>query len=403
MKSLTRSKPSSTMRPRCSRTSALFAASVILTLVGVPASADVGIAATVKRDSLATPDDYVDEFISAGSSGMMTWSSSWQPPCVDAQGNKISEQVTWSTISWSPNQQDIAIDFSSPAFSNGAVQQHMQTTTLTPVGIYTFTSVESGTLCSGWGGLNRLTVRPALSANPDADLWWFGGEKPEHYDTDMVLQTAGTGPWTWTILNGFEAVEFPNHAASIITTKNTVKIKTKGVGTDPMGVQVKVTENGVDSFPLGFHVFAPASAVLESSGTISSDVYGYFTSLLYTVYDNTGQALTKPIEINENFTSETKADYPNENWERASPGGGINENFIGQFTDGISPPALVTNPYPIPVYHQNPGNSKVEHWSGEIYAGSVKPGKGIRLQTNNWVKYIDHGAHTNRVSPAPKN
>jgi hypothetical protein len=74
------------------------------------------------------------------------------------------------------------------------------------------------------------------------------------------------------------------------------------------------------------------------------------------------------------------------------------KNWVDEITGEDNRPAVGFVPLP-----QTPrgGNTKVQHWTGQWAIGGSKPGQGVRVQTNWWQKYRDHGIHSHIVSPAP--
>jgi Immunoglobulin domain/Immunoglobulin I-set domain len=308
----------------------------------------------------------------------------------------------------------------------GATSTSYTFTTTASQNGYQYRAVLKNTVNSATTTAATLTVNPALATTTTCaktskvcpNLWWFNGVSPQptNYVTTLQAPTGGTD-YTWTIAEGTEYAQFSNNASTIDTkTKNTVEILPKGDpgdGSPPMvAVTVKMMskKGAVTANPFILNLRKPyelqPNTAVAPNGVVDKAYKssGYESDIHYRIFDQTGMVLPFFIALNEHFTTGLSIDYqgPPPNWPRG-PECGKTHVCSGPFdpndwADGIivSGNTLVPTPQPP---HSPPGTTMVDHWTGTWGIGDNHPGNGVHVQTNTWQRFVDHGRHTNIVSP----
>jgi hypothetical protein len=223
-------------------------------------------------------------------------------------------------------------------------------------------------------------------------VWWFKGEKPAGYRTEITLTAAPANmSYQWAISAGGSEVKLGDETANTATVTG---LKGSDAEKD---VGITVTVNGSTSNPFKLTVKQPKELIHLSDVDQADPTWHYVSFIHYKIFDQFGKVLPANIPLNEHWTSGVTTDYRGMNWRRGDNGGATvgASDWVDQIqgeTAGHAPPPL------------GPGNGavKVYHWNGEWSIGSADPsgGKGVRVQTNTWQKFQDHARHTNVVSPA---
>jgi hypothetical protein len=245
----------------------------------------------------------------------------------------------------------------------------------------------------------QLTVKPGISGA--TKFWWFAGESPSGYVTSMILlaTTSGSGSYQWAITKGGAIVNFSNDSTTIMTTNGQATVKSIGASVKANDVKVTVTVNGVTSDPFLLTVNAPHSLELLREEHQTASTAGYISRIHYKIKDQFGTVLDAGVPVNEKFTTNVVNDLSGANWTRGPAGGVV--VTPSDWADEISGQDIA-GAIPLPIAPQSPlGSTMVHHFDGEWRVGSNMVGKGRRVQTNRWQRYIDHASHLNRVSPAP--
>jgi hypothetical protein len=175
---------------------------------------------------------------------------------------------------------------------------------------------------------------------------------------------------------------------------------------DADDVRVQVSVDGQVSDEFKITVRAPHTlihnptieGVVRHDDTINGpgDV-GYLSIIPYRILDQFGDVLPLDVAINEGWTSGVTPSYSGENWSRSNAGGLIVDPRI--WADGISTSGSGLTPAVINPCSPTLCSIVVDYWDGEWRVGSTTPGLGVRVQTNRWRRYTDHGEHINIVSP----
>jgi hypothetical protein len=254
-------------------------------------------------------------------------------------------------------------------------------------------------------GIGDVIVVIVFEIEQDYELWWFNGENPIYYDTEVTLTASGlsTGSFEWTVTAGTGKVDLNNGGADsdtiTATDDNTVVMKSTAASTSTGGVTVQLEHNGTVACTIDTEVYAPDSLDHIDNNDINC-LDGYMTYVTYTTLDQFGDPLPSDVEMTEYFstTGQPHDDMtsPVPDWplpcDCSCPAGGA--ILPPTWQDGIN--ALDGVSYtPDP---QNPGSplgsTKVDHWHGSWYVGSTTCGGcGVLVKTLKWQRYLDHARH----------
>jgi hypothetical protein len=198
----------------------------------------------------------------------------------------------------------------------------------------------------------------------------------------------------WTVTAGSSKVSL---SCSSCSAQTLTAIAGSVTGSD---ISLTISIAGFTSEPFYFSVGTPKTVVSSINGTPISDAAfndGFKSTIYYSTRDNFNNVMPS-IALNEQFGSTTN-DQPN-NWANPSAGGissyGSYEWFDTlSFYSCASVTPVCTNP-------QSPlSSSAVKHYSQTWRVGSSTVGTGVIVQTDNLQYYVDHGRHTNIVTPVP--
>jgi hypothetical protein len=240
-------------------------------------------------------------------------------------------------------------------------------------------------------------------------LWYFCGEEPRYFSTTATLRASGYSDpdrLEWFITRGADKVySLTGYTGPEITLKSTAG------SMRPNDVAIRVSE-GLDpaapSYTGHLTVRKPHRLIPSSRGVIGArdrDWDGGFLSFVsYRMVDNVGGTIIGGT-MNERFGTAT--DHIPNNWPVPSHRAGYDVDLDGIVTDVIGMRGLARF-HPAP---QTPGPAQtppvalsgdhVDTIEQTFSIGSLTPGRGCRVQTNDFVRYRDHGRHENIVSPAP--
>jgi hypothetical protein len=241
------------------------------------------------------------------------------------------------------------------------------------------------------------------------ELWWFNGEPSPGaaYPTEIRLTAQPSGySYTWTVTAGTDDVEL------VDPTANPVRVRSANFSPIAGGhnnVQIRVTgQFGGPSNPQRLTVLEPYDLVLNSIRDLGYPGFpdGYDSVLRYRTRDQFGVDLpAAPIPINEEFGPQHH--LGGSNWQRGLPGNSArNPQNWPDFISIHSAPGF----HPIPqapaagsdlLTCNSPGQTQVDWWPGDWHIGSLTSGLGVEVQTNNWVRYLNHARHCDIHSPIP--
>jgi len=238
----------------------------------------------------------------------------------------------------------------------------------------------------GCGGTKPTITGPS-------EVWWFNGETPPNYDTEITLQAtpASSCEHQWFIEEGDNLAAF-----STQSTGPQIDLVSLGASLKQGDVKVRVRRNGVVSDPFPVTVRTPNSLdMLAPAINLKSEKYGYITAINFLILDQFKVRLTKDIPTSESWTSDVVADtssFPSvsSSWfDRPPEKGGI--AFGGIIEENVSG-ALIANSDPAPLWRplDSAHKDKVVHWGRMVTVGSQTPGDGVPVQEDIVQLFQDH-------------
>jgi hypothetical protein len=236
-----------------------------------------------------------------------------------------------------------------------------------------------------------MAVQPTISG-PNT-VWYFAGQNPSGYATQITLTSSGGSGTTWTIVSGSDKVTLSTTTGAQTSITSSGSAFSSAVG----DIKIKATANGVDSQPFSITSRTPYRLVQGTIQTQCESTWGYETQINYTIQDQLLTTLPSGVPANENWTTAVVNDYSGTNWRRGPPNG---FSLSGaSFTDVIQGEQTSLPPNPVPSC--TGPSTAVQHWGQEFRVGSTTIGVGKRVQTNTLKKFLNHAEHQQIVSPAP--
>jgi hypothetical protein len=256
----------------------------------------------------------------------------------------------------------------------------------------------------------RANLAPRI--NGKHHVWWFNGEMPAGYDTNPGITLTAYPPcytYTWTIVTGATEVQLssptanPVQVASLMgsTAKNDVSITVQeadGATSNPFRLTVKQPKS-----------LAPPDPPAKQYVDMIDANFAYESDIHYQILDQFGKVLPNNVPLNEHFTAGVNPIFAGENWRRGANGGATvapsdwHDQIQGETAAlTLGEPGFPGPRVPLPQKPQTPlGTTKVYKWPGEWSIGSADPsgGKGVKVQTNKWLKFQDHARYHDVVSP----
>lgn len=257
--------------------------------------------------------------------------------------------------------------------------------------------------------LPQKSAKLIIKITQGKQLWYFGGlPKPSSFtfgDVEIALTALGRtqGTFQWDVIAGADKVELEGGVSSLTKTNdNTVMVKSKKAsGSTPKDVSIRLTYNGSKATKK-FEVRAPKQMDSEVIGdhaaglTCTSDgSLGWRSGIAYTLRDQYG-AIVPNVPVNE--TLGPKTNIESNNWPMTTSGMTTATDENGQFGDLLCVTGLV-NPQP-----QVPGSPTlsarlIDKVGQGWFVGDTTSGVGVRVQSNNASRFIDHGRATEITSP----
>jgi hypothetical protein len=258
--------------------------------------------------------------------------------------------------------------------------------------------VDDGTGQIGQGG---ITAFQGSGMQASSDLWWFGGTATSGYMTQISLwmtnYTTYAGTYVWTITSGAEIVDFHNGQDTFTGTNiNQVGLLSAAGSNSWMDVAIQCvatgTQGGVATATAALAVARPDHFVhLNNDDKAGPGGGGWDSFIHYRIEDQFNRVLPGRVPINEKFTTVDITDLAGENWPQSQQGGAV-VNPV-DFFDRMGA-HIVAGQNPVPLNPQNPlSGTKVDHWTQEWYVGSTAVGLGVKVKTNTFQRYLDHGRH----------
>lgn len=223
-------------------------------------------------------------------------------------------------------------------------------------------------------------------------VWWFNGESPSGYSTQIALSTSSIGnSYHWAVVSGTSKVSLSGDG----TNEVTITSSGKSDSANDVGIQVSVDGQVSDQFNIT--VFAPNDLLQGTVTHLSDSTWGYTTHINYYIRDQFTTQLPSGVPVNEQWTTGVVSDFSGMNWGRNNPHGF--SASIAAFSDLIQ--GEESGRTPTPTSPGSPPGMAVYHWGQDWYIGSTTPGSGRRVQSDTLQKYTDHGEHQNIVTPNP--
>ena len=239
-----------------------------------------------------------------------------------------------------------------------------------------------------------VTSKPTISG-PNT-IWWFEGQSPAGYATSITLTSSGGTSTTWAVTAGGDKVSLSSTSGSSITVTSTGT----AFSSAPADITITATANGQTSSPFSITTRKPDRLASPQTRPFCDSFYGYSDMISYEIRDQLNTVVPTAITWNEQFTSPCLQDNPQGNW--CSYGLPTESGDVGTIlVDMIQGPGLnnTTPPNPTPVCVGD--STQQQHWAQEFWVGSATPGVGVRVQTDNLVRFTNHAEHQNIVSPTP--
>ncbi len=256
--------------------------------------------------------------------------------------------------------------------------------------------------------LPRKSTKLIIKITQDKKLWFFGTgvTTPSGFTsgaTQVTLTASGrtTGTFKWDVVAGADKVKLEGGGASITKTDdNTLNVTSVAPSVSKSDVSIRLTYGAATATkklevraPKSFTPVTTADAAAGLTCTADGDV-GWRSGIVYTVNDNVGGVVPN-VPVNETIGQKTSVET--NNWGVPAPfATGTDGN--AQFFDLVCVTGISFTPQP-----QVPGNplsSRLIDKVGQAwFVGSTTPGVGIRVQSDNAARFIDHGRHVDITSP----
>jgi HEAT repeats len=243
-------------------------------------------------------------------------------------------------------------------------------------------------------------------------VWWICGVTrmtlPRSVTLKLTNPPSGAASFDWTVSAGSDKLVFSNGTPTITTAANSATVKSLAASTAKKDVSVNVNVQGL-SYDFMTDVRSPHQLKrrpdMDHDNGRGADCtmpgnQGWQSLVAYEVDDQFGVNTSSPDNGNAGINEKLgrKTDFQPNNWPMLTEGG--SDTLGGLFSDYLCVTG-VGNPNPTPP--QSPlSTNKVDRFPQTWFAGdSTSPAdhKGCKVQTDNILRFIDHGRHTNIVSP----
>ncbi|HET9784439.1 MAG TPA: hypothetical protein VFP94_05690 [Terriglobales bacterium] len=247
-------------------------------------------------------------------------------------------------------------------------------------------------------------VLPVISG--PSSVWWFNGQSPSGYATQITLTTDSGSGYQWHVLSGGDEISTSSLTGSTLT----ISSAGTSFSQTPGAVSLSVTVNGETSLAFALTPRRPWTLVpgnIESSPQQAAFVdaadsgYGYDSHANYTIEDQTGSPLPSVVTINEQWSGDVSKDYTGTNWIWGTAGGTTTSAaYPAAFYDDMQgePPGPPL-PVPTPGYNGLVPTVKVIN-DGQIWrVGSSSSGAGVTVQLDTLQKYVNAARHEAITTP----
>ena len=316
--------------------------------------------------------------------------------CVDSNG-KPDDELVEPYVTGYPTTGRAGVTFKPVEFRaySGFSTLSINTTIETRPGNYALIIGATGERCGNYNTHRTLLlVRPKIGGA--GSLWSFGGAKPPGYPTEAVLIAfpEDRPPYKWFAIGSTNWLRLPNGQSSITTNVNRVKVT--ALRPNPVRGNASITVGMGDALSPPHKIDVRTPAVLDlRGGTHAADPNrGYRSTWRYEARDQFERLLPTnllPLEIV--WTTGQFELLSGNNWVRSPSGQKVRVNprdiafALVPRTEG-GWPVNVGVPRP---QEPNRGRIKVDCWRAAIFLGGDDIFRGVRVDTQNWVRYRDHG------------
>ncbi len=239
-----------------------------------------------------------------------------------------------------------------------------------------------------------VTSNPMISG-PNT-VWWFNGESPAGYATVVTLTSSGGAATTWSVTAGADKITLSATSGSQVTVRSSGTT----FSSSPGDISVVATANLQSSAPFTMTTRKPYQLAVPVIQHFCDSLFGYRDAISYEIRDQLGAIVPFAVDWNEQFTSSCFQDNVQGNW--CSYGLPTQVGASGTIlVDYISGPGVNNAPPPNPMPVCVGDSTQQQHWGQQFRIGSPGVGFGVRVQTDNIVRFMNHAEHQNVVSPVP--
>ncbi len=262
----------------------------------------------------------------------------------------------------------------------------------------------SGPYCAGgclqgdMGGSSYGTAAPVISCNTSGcpQVWWFGGQAPSGYATQITLSATAGSTYSWTIDSGGAEINTSSLSGSTLAVISTGASFSHSAG----AVSISVTVNGVTSAPFAVTPLEPYRLVPGQPQDSADATFGYLSQAPYTILDQVGNPLPSSISVNEQWSGATVNDDSSTNWIWGTAGAYTTPpSAPAAFEDYMEGQYYSPTPAPVPQYDGLAPHDPVQHRGQTWQIGSATPGTGLEVQSDVLQAYVNARRHLSIITP----
>ena len=269
--------------------------------------------------------------------------------------------------------------------------------------IVTFSLLICGADTLSAAQLSPINAEPSTSIvfnlTQNDDLWFFNGLTPVNYKTTVSLNAIGPtqGTFSWQVTSNQIAVNLENETDSITKGNGSLDVTSSQISLEPNDVTLNFKYGGENVGDYHFSVFAPANnrtQLLTLVHASAGSGTGFQSVAEYQLFDQFGNAVPRPLEVNEWFEENSIQDVVSNNWHSfvfpLEPNGIMtNSQNPSVVTDTYLRSGILLSPSGLP-----PGDplstTEVFNVLQRYNAGSLTPGQGRQVNAQTVHFYLDH-------------
>jgi hypothetical protein len=266
---------------------------------------------------------------------------------------------------------------------------------------------------------NNSFIAQLADITQNNSIWrvcgFSGGALPLSATLTLNYPPPDSASYVWTVTAGAANLVFSNGTATITTTANSAGITSLAASRNQNDVSINVVVQGLTYFfntavrrPWALKPLPDEDLNADRGADCSVDGdQGFLSIISYQVNDQFGDNTYLPDNfeagVNESLGSPTASpQYPSENWGVGPAEGG--NTTSGAFSDGLCRTGTTHSLSPQPEIPQDPlTTALVEQIPQAWFAGSSAappPNQGCEVQTDTINLFIDHGSHSDIVTPS---